>query len=70
MLQSITITGLRWFQKLHENTYYTADIVVDGKLVHRMPEEYGHGDRYEAAAWEWLASVIFSIEYLAFARPS
>ncbi len=37
-VQSITILGRRWFQKSYGNTYFTAQILVDGKKVHDLPQ--------------------------------
>jgi hypothetical protein len=55
-ITSITIIGRRWRQRSTGNTYCTATIMVNGVPVHRTEPEYGYGDYYEQAAWEWLAA--------------
>jgi hypothetical protein len=54
-MKHIVINGRRWFQKSYGNTYCTADIFIDGELIHTLPKEYGYGDYYLQAASEWLA---------------
>ena len=53
-IDSIVIVGRRWFQKSYGNTYHTADVFVNGQLVHQCDEEYGYGDQYEHTAFMWL----------------
>ena len=48
------IIGRRWFQKSYGNTYHTAQIIIDGKTVHRTPQAYGYGDHYLQSAVDWL----------------
>ena len=52
--KSLEIIGRRWFQRTHGNTYHTAEIVLDGKTVHKTPKEYGYGEQYVASARDWL----------------
>lgn len=52
--ESITIFGRRWFDRTYGNTYFSAEIVIDGEHVHRIEFEYGYGDQYLAAAFDWL----------------
>lgn len=52
--KSITVVGRRWFQRTYGNTYHTADIYVDGVLVHTLPVQYGYGSQYSYNAVEWL----------------
>jgi hypothetical protein len=54
--RSILIIGRRWFQRTYGNTYCTAEIHVDGCLVHKTPRQYGYGDFYRQAAEDWLDS--------------
>lgn len=54
-VQSITILGKRWFQRSYGNTYFSAEILVDGVPVHRIEKEYGYGEMYQQASWKWLA---------------
>ncbi len=51
---SITVIGRRWFQKSAGNTYYTAEIYVDGEPVHQIPRAYGYGDQYLQDSFAWL----------------
>lgn len=53
-MKSLTIIGRRWFKRGPGNTYYSALIVVDGKVVYRIPYAYGYGDTYEQDAANWL----------------
>ena len=53
-VKSIVVVGKRWFQRGPGNTYCTAEILVNGKLVHKTEPEYGYGDYYLQAAGEWL----------------
>lgn len=53
-MQSLVINARRWFQKSYGNTYFTADIVVDGELVHTLPFQYGYGEHYQDMANQWL----------------
>jgi hypothetical protein len=48
-MKNITILGKRWFDKKYGNTYFTARILVDNKLIKTIPMQYGYGDQYE---WE------------------
>lgn len=53
-VKSIIIIGRRWFRRSYGNTYFSADIIVDGKKVHTIPKEYGYGDHYADRAMDWL----------------
>lgn len=55
LLRVIVIRGRRWFQKSYGNTYFSASIEVDGKIVHTIEYAIGYGDYYLQAAWEWLS---------------
>lgn len=52
--KSITIIGRRWFERTNGNTYFSADIFVNGEQVHRIDFEYGYGSFYKQASTEWL----------------
>ena len=52
--KTLEILGRRWFQRTYGNTYHTAEIFIDGKLVHKTPKAYGYGDGYVQSAQEWL----------------
>jgi hypothetical protein len=51
---SITVFGRRWFQRTYGNTYHTADIYINGNLLHTTPETYGYGQQYVYTAFAWL----------------
>ena len=53
-MESITVIGRRWFDKVNGNTYHTAEILIDGKPVHKVPFTYGYGEQYVQSAGEWL----------------
>jgi hypothetical protein len=53
-VHSIAVYGKRWFQKTWGNTYHSVDVMVDGKLVHRIDFEYGYGSMYMQNATTWL----------------
>jgi hypothetical protein len=52
----IEIWGRRWFQRTYGNTYHSARVYVNDKLVHTIPFAYGYGSQYEQSAWDWLAA--------------
>ena len=54
-MKTLTIIGRRWFQKTYGNTYFTADIIVDGELIHTLPFQYGYEDHYLDVANDWLS---------------
>jgi hypothetical protein len=54
--QSIVVIGRRWFRKGPGNTYHSAEIIVDGKCVNKIPFAYGYGDQYLYNAFDWLAA--------------
>lgn len=55
--RTLRIVGRRWFQKTYGNTYHTAEIILDGKTIHKTPISYGYGDQYLTSAVEWLQRV-------------
>ena len=52
--KNITIFGRRWFHKGPGNTYFSAEIWVDGEMVHKIDYEYGYGEQYKHEAFQWL----------------
>lgn len=44
--KSITVIGKRWFDKVNGNTYCSSQVYFDGKLVLKVPFEYGYGSYY------------------------
>jgi len=52
--RKVLVRGRRWRQHTYGNTYFTAEIFVNDKLVHKISREYGYGDHYLDVAWEWL----------------
>ncbi len=53
-MKTITIIGRRWFRKPVGNTYHSAEILVDGVLVHKIDYAYGYGIQYNHNAKVWL----------------
>jgi hypothetical protein len=53
-VDSITVVGRLWFNRGQGNTYHSAEILVNGRPVHKIPYEYGYGNQYEESAAEWL----------------
>jgi len=54
MLKSIFIESRAYFDKSGGNTYFSARISVDGKLVGVLPLQYGYGSQFETEALKWL----------------
>ena len=54
MIQSITITGRKWFERTNGNTYHSAEAVIDGEMVGRVDYAYGYGDQWEQSAVDLL----------------
>ena len=52
--KSITIIGRRWFTTTYGNTYFSAEIYVNGKHVHKINCEYGYESMYLQSAFYWL----------------
>jgi len=52
--KSITIIGRRWFQTTYGNTYFSVEIYVNGKHVHKINYAYGYDSMYCQSAFEWL----------------
>lgn len=50
----IEIVGRRWFRKSYGNTYFTAKVYANDKLVVNIPMQYGYGDHYVDVAWGQL----------------
>lgn len=53
-VKSIVILGRRWFERVNGNTYFSAEIFVNGNHVHKIDYEYGYGDQYAHEAGAWL----------------
>lgn len=49
---SVVLVGRRWFNC--GSTYHSCEIILDGKLVHKIDYTYGYGNQYEWNAWKWL----------------
>lgn len=47
--QSIVIIGRRWFNRGPGNTYFSSEIIVDGKHVEGIDFAYGYGEHF---LWE------------------
>src|SRR5262245_50331830 len=53
-VQSVTILGRRWFHRGPGNTYHSAQIIVNGKIIHKIDFRYGYGNQFEWEACDWL----------------
>jgi hypothetical protein len=53
--RSIVVIGRRWFHKGPGNTYFSAEMIVDGSRVGKIDYEYGYGEQYLYSAFYWLA---------------
>ena len=45
-ISSIVVIGRRWFDRVNGNTYYSAEILIDGKTIDGIDYAYGYGDQY------------------------
>lgn len=52
--RSIFVQAREWFDKVNGNTYFDADVWVDGKPICTLGMTYGYGDQFEYAASEAL----------------
>lgn len=62
-MTTLTVFGRRWFDKRAGNTYHSAQIFVDGTLVHTSEMTYGYGDCYLQTAGEWLEKNGYAPDY-------
>ena len=53
-MHTLHVSGRRWFQRTHGNTYNTVAIYIDGEHAVKLGESYGYGDHYLQRAVEWL----------------
>lgn len=53
-METLHISGKRWFQKTYGNTYFSAKAWIDGELVAEIPYAYGYGDHYVQEMLEHL----------------
>jgi len=55
-MNSITVIGRKWFDKINGNTYHTATILIDGEHKPELdiPFQYGYGDQYLQSAGQLL----------------
>ena len=53
-MQTLHISGRRWFERTNGNTYHTAQTIVDGNPGPSVPFAYGYGDHYLTTAAEAL----------------
>ena len=53
-IESIEITGRRWFQRGPGNTYHSVRIYVNDSFVHMICFAYGYDQQYQQSAAEWL----------------
>lgn len=43
-VQTIFLSGRRWFDKVNGNTYHSAKAYINGELIGQVDFEYGYGD--------------------------
>ena len=53
-IQSIMLTGRRWFQKTYGNTYHSAKAYVNGELIGSVDFRYGYGNACIDSAFKIL----------------
>lgn len=53
-IRSITLIARLWFRRGPGTTYHSVEILIDGKMVHRIPYAYGYDRHYEDTAKNWL----------------
>lgn len=53
-MNSIFIEAREWFDKTGGNSYFSARISVDGKVVGYLPLQYGYESQYLTNAAHWL----------------
>jgi hypothetical protein len=64
-IQSITVIGKLWRDKINGNTYHSSDAIVDGR-AYKSAYQYGYGDHYMQSALALLNKhgVIVTPEYM------
>ena len=56
-METIHVSGKRWFDKVNGNTYHSSKIYIDGNFFDRVNFAYGYGDHYLTTAFELLHRV-------------
>lgn len=59
-IKTIEVVAKEWFDKTYGNSYFSANIYVNDKLVKTLPFQYGYGDHYEYVAFKWIKKHILS----------
>ena len=54
--RSLFIEAREWFDKANGNSYFSAQIWIDGEVVGVLPFQYGYGNQHEYEAQKWLLS--------------
>lgn len=52
--RSVFVEAREWFDKVNGNSYFSARISIDGKVVHALPFQYGYETKFEHEASQWL----------------
>lgn len=52
--KSVFIEAREWFDKVNGNSYFSARISIDGRVVHALPFQYGYESQFEHEASKWL----------------
>lgn len=55
--RSVFIEGRLWFDKVNGNTYFSARVWVDGRIVSVLPMQYGYDNQFLYAANDELVSL-------------
>jgi hypothetical protein len=53
-LASVLIEGRRWFDKVNGNTYHSARIWINGRVVGQLGLTYGYENQYITTSLDWL----------------
>ena len=53
-MTSLVIIWRRWFDTVDGNTYFSAEMILDGELVGKISTIYGYGDHYIDSVLDYL----------------
>ncbi len=53
----LEVNGKEWFDRLNGNSYFSARITLDDKLVAVLPFQYGYGSHYLNMAMQKLKTI-------------
>lgn len=58
-VESVFIEARSWFDKANGNSYYSARVWVNGRVVGQLPFSYGYGEQYRYDSLRALKTVGF-----------